>query len=751
VICFGEFAADLETRELRRNGNRVKLQGQPFEILAILLQRPGRMVTREEFRQKLWPSDTFVDFEHGLNAAVNKLRGALGDSAEAPTWIDTLPRRGYRFIGKVESDQARIEQQPKVAVADTRRVANKRARGYWLLVAALAVITAGGITYRLAKTSNPSPDRTLTRLTFDNGLQVGATLSPDGGYIAYASNRGGKFDIWMQQVSGAGSPVRVTQGAGNNWEPEWSPDGKYIAYRSEDQDGGLFIVPVLGGAGLQRKIANFGYYPHWSPDGSKLIFQTHHFALSSKVFLVNIADGSAPHEILESVTRTAYIMSAAWHPDGKEVSLWGWEMVPSPIPTFWTGPADAPGAVRKTEVTPELLKLASSAAGQGFGAWGDSDYKFSWDRSGQRIYFERMFRGARNIWRMTVDAQTLQATRLERITTGTEFASDFGLSADGNKLVFTSKVEAVQAWVFPLYGSTGTIGAVGQPVTSAGMEAWEGDLSRDGTKLVFSCKRAGQWDLCEKSLSAGNENTLTFDDTYIRDEPHWSPDGTHLAYIRLKPSTGETQAVTWDSKTRSENTVTELRPTGMLVFDWSPDGQWLLASTDNPNEGQTEIWRFRAAGVRGAGDAQKLLTLGRGIDIFQEHFSPNGRWIVFEGIKTSTQGGQSAIYVSPSDGGSWAQITDGKQWQDKPRWSGDGRTIFFISERNGFLNVFSVPFDPVKGKAAGAISQLTDFKTADLAIAGVVPTIGFSLAADKAMLTISQSSGGVWLLDHLNR
>ena len=102
--------------------------------------------------------------------------------------------------------------------------------------------------------------RSLTRLTFDDGLQFGATWSPDGRFIAYSSDRGGKFDIWVQQVSG-GDPVQITKGPGQNWQPDWSPDGKYIAYRSESGEGGLFVIPALGGAGLERRITAFGYYP----------------------------------------------------------------------------------------------------------------------------------------------------------------------------------------------------------------------------------------------------------------------------------------------------------------------------------------------------------------------------------------------------------------------------------------------------------------------------------------------------------
>ena len=100
---FGAFEVDLRSGELRKHGIRLKLQDQPFQILAQLLERPGDVVTREEIRKKLWPADTFVDFDTGLNSAIKKLRDALGDSAEEPRYIETLPRRGYRFIAEVEN------------------------------------------------------------------------------------------------------------------------------------------------------------------------------------------------------------------------------------------------------------------------------------------------------------------------------------------------------------------------------------------------------------------------------------------------------------------------------------------------------------------------------------------------------------------------------------------------------------------------------------------------------------------------
>ena len=103
TVVFGPFEADLQTQELRKNRVRLRLPGQSFQILKMLLDRPGELVSREQLHKALWPSDTFVDFEHGVNAAVNRLREALGDSADCPSIIETLPRRGYRFTGTINA------------------------------------------------------------------------------------------------------------------------------------------------------------------------------------------------------------------------------------------------------------------------------------------------------------------------------------------------------------------------------------------------------------------------------------------------------------------------------------------------------------------------------------------------------------------------------------------------------------------------------------------------------------------------
>lgn len=143
---FGPFTVDLVSRELHNNGRKISLQDKPFQILAILLEQPGELVTREQFRQRLWPADTFVDFEHSINTAIKKLREALEDGGEEHQYIETLPKRGYRFIGTVE-DSANGREGPAApgesvapAAKEQRQV---RGRGRWYrYVLAVALVAA---------------------------------------------------------------------------------------------------------------------------------------------------------------------------------------------------------------------------------------------------------------------------------------------------------------------------------------------------------------------------------------------------------------------------------------------------------------------------------------------------------------------------------------------------------------------------------------------------------------------------------
>ena len=167
VVRFGAFELDLRVGELRKAGLRVKLQEQPFKVLECLVERPGELITREELRQRLWQGETFVDFEHGVNAAVKRLRETLGDSAETPRFIETLPRRGYRLIAPVERDQ------PPIVEAD------------------LATTGRGGADQRLQAAAEPAhPKRWSDRLIGASVLGILVTAAVGGWVLSRSSSYG---------------------------------------------------------------------------------------------------------------------------------------------------------------------------------------------------------------------------------------------------------------------------------------------------------------------------------------------------------------------------------------------------------------------------------------------------------------------------------------------------------------------------------------------------------------------------------
>jgi len=744
-IRFATFEVDLQAQELRKGGLRLKLSGQPFQVLAILLEQPGVVVTREELQKRLWP-DTFVDVDHNLNTAINKIREMLGDSAENPRFVETLPRRGYRFIAPVEDN---LHAQP----SGPSGVGTQLPQRTWTLRLALffgaCVLLAGaGLFLYRPQHAPASPERTLTRVTFDDGLQIGATWSPDGRFIAYTSDRGGKFDVWVQQVSG-GDPVQITRGPGPNWQPDWSPDGKFIAYRSEAGDGGLFVVPALGGEGLQRRVTSFGYYPHWSPDGQQILFQTSTLRNTGcKFYLVGL-EGNTPREVLAELTTRMVTRSAARHPDGKRVSVWVFHDIDSPVPDIWTVPVGG-GVPVRSEIDPAISKRAESVAGGGRSPWGDSDFRFSWAPTGKAIYFERSFRGARNIWRMNIDPQTLRGIGIERLTTGPGLDTEFSLSPSGEKLAFTGQTQLVKAWMFPFDATHGQVTGPGGALTSTGKEAWGASLSRDGKKFVFSGKRAGRWELWEKSLVDGREAPIFTDDAYFRDEGLWSPDGARLAYERSKTATGEIQVAIWSSESRTEEPLTESSNRYDYTNDWSPDGEWLLVSRENKETGNPEIWKIPVAGILAKREPQKIIS-DLGFNVWQGRFSPDGRWIVFEAVRNQDTRIESTIYVVAVDGGQWVRITDGKHWDDKPRWSPDGRVIYFLSERSGLFNVWGVHFDPGKGSPVGEPVPVTAFDNPNLMVPKSIEQVGLALTQDRLVVTVTQASGSIWVLENVDR
>ena len=277
-VSFGSFDVNLASGELRKKGVRIKLEQQPFQVLALLLSKPGEIVTREELKDALWASDTFVDFDNGLNTAIRKIRLALDDSATAPHYVETLPKRGYRFIGSAGT-------APASGAPHTRPRPEKRLT--WAFAGAGALAAALGIAALIAlwPGAEGEPERTATvyretPLTSYPGSERAPTFSPDGSQVAFSWNGPNEdnFDIYVQVV-GSANPVRITSDPAEDYYPSWSPDGRLIAFaRVLEGRRAVYVVPPLGGQ--ERRILDaesasqlpgrlYGR-PVWFPDGKSL-------------------------------------------------------------------------------------------------------------------------------------------------------------------------------------------------------------------------------------------------------------------------------------------------------------------------------------------------------------------------------------------------------------------------------------------------------------------------------------------------
>ena len=302
MVRFGVFEVDLRAGELRRNGFKVKLQNQPFQILCMLLECPGEVITRDQMRARLWPAETFVDVDHGLNSAIRRVRDALGDSAESPTFIETLGRRGYRFvfpvehlghdsgnsglavvvpISKSEPSPVMPQEQPPAKSRWKLKTGLRIAAGSVVLAAMLAFIQdghlsetkLGQLTRRVVVGSGDTASHAVTQRQLTANPQdtpvTSAALSPDGTYLAYTDKTG----FYVRQVSnGETHPVALPKG----FEPlvqSWFPDGGHLLVswvaESEKQPG-LWSTSMLGGT--PKRLAEEGSSGRVSRDGSKIAF-----------------------------------------------------------------------------------------------------------------------------------------------------------------------------------------------------------------------------------------------------------------------------------------------------------------------------------------------------------------------------------------------------------------------------------------------------------------------------------------------
>src|ERR1051326_1672396 len=303
-VHFGTFEVDLHAGELRRNGSKVRLQEQPFQVLTLLLERPGSVVTREELQKRLWAADTFVDFDHSLNAAIRRLRDALGDSAENPRFVETVARRGYRFVAPVNGANSTLPAQTPARVSAEPR----HRRILWAVLILVIGVAAGAIFANWPRGTVQFKQRRLTANPDDHPV-LGAAISPDGKYLAFSDNIG----FYLREIdSGEIHPLNLPKGF--RAEPAvWYPDGiRLLVTRTEAPNAppSLWEISIMGGG--PRKLIDDGRLAAISRDGSQIAF-VRGPKLSEELWVMQ-SDGEHPRKI--STDPKSMFGAPAWSVDG---------------------------------------------------------------------------------------------------------------------------------------------------------------------------------------------------------------------------------------------------------------------------------------------------------------------------------------------------------------------------------------------------------------------------------------------------
>jgi Tol biopolymer transport system component len=385
---------------------------------------------------------------------------------------------------------------------------------------------------------------------------------------------------------------------------------------------------------------------------------------------------------------------------------------------------------------------------------------FVWLPSGQGLIFEGESQGVRNLWKIKVDPRTLGWTDgPDRLTTGAGKDTDIAVSSDGRKLAFSIRSERSRLWTLPFDPVGGRVTGTGQPLTVAGMDALQPRLSPDGKMLVFRKQRANKEEVWVKSLDDGSEILLAAGDDFRRVNPIWSHDGSRLIYLRLHSSDfGQAEIDPQTDRSMAlralggsdEQVVTSPMQGRLSLTDWTPEGKWVLASSDWQTPGRVALCLFPLDAAPHAETQMRVVASHPEYNLWQGRFSPDGRWISFNAYK-ATDAAVSTIYVVSASGGPLIRITEGQYWDDKPRWSPDGKAIYFVSNRTGFFNVWKVRFDPTSGKPMDQPARVTAFEsTTQMIMPNIVP-MEMALTSDRLILPMMETSGGIWILENVDR
>ena len=648
VVRFDPFTLDVRSGELRNGSIRLKVPDQSIVVLQALVEHPGELITREALRDRLWGPDTFVDFEAGLNAAVRRLREALNDSADTPRYVETLPRRGYRFIAPVDvvspSLPAALSEvapadAPIAAPAETvpgRRLPLRR-----MFIAILALAFLGGALLaglrpdKRAPTESPARPVPITRF---QGLEVEPAFSPTGNLVAFAWNGENEdnFDIYLRAIDGRSDARRLTSDASPDHAPAWSPDGLRIAFiRVVAGRRIVMVMPALGGpeerlfeaSGTEAGSSLGGAWSHggwsyglsWTPDGEHLVFGDRDAtSIWSAIYLYSLKDGQR-----RQLTRPPANFSDI-HP------------VVSPDRRYLAFVRLNPEGFGGSVFLQKLEHLQPSGEPRPLTS-GHSVLAFDWAQDSRSVVHDA---GPADpgLWRVGVAGG---ASELVWANIRTAMPS---LARSGAGVVYQTTAGDTNIYELRLPSSSNSQAARDEPFRVIGSTSQDTDmtLSPDGTRIAFVSRRSGHSNLWLSNRDGSQARQLTTLVGWRVGSPCWSADGSSIAFDAIE------RGGYWSLYVVAADSSPIIRPVLSDRFNnvrpaWLHDGKWIYFASDRT--GDYQIWK-----VALAGGALTQITWSGGLDPI---VSPDGRHLYY-----AKQPPVQGIWEVPLEGGPEVRVVE---------------------------------------------------------------------------------------------
>jgi Tol biopolymer transport system component/DNA-binding winged helix-turn-helix (wHTH) protein len=693
VYQFDDVTVDPGRFQVLKSGVRIELEPKALEVLLFLIARRERMVLKEELLDGVW-RDTFVT-PNALTRVIAQLRKALGDDAQESRVIETVPRKGYRFLPEVSLASTVAVPPMPPAVPARAAPATGAPPSIWRLTVPLlagAFLALTGWSWLRPSPPPPLGLTDLVQVSTGAGYEAHPSLSPDGRRIAYTAEENGFNEIYVRPV-GEGRRIQVTADGGQNIGAVWSPDGEQIAYHSYAK-GGIWITPASGGPA--RQVATLGSEPAWSPDGSTLVFSTYQGALPERATLMMVpVAGGAPQAVTRPGSPRGGHRSPAWSSDGRRVAFYSFESASGA--SLWTAPvAGGEPTHVVSSVMPDRIAFTPDGACVCWSGMGPS--------------------AGVGIWCVRLDQAKPSAP--VAVLQGVPGMRGFSIARDGTIAYATSWVES-DLWSIPLPATSQPSGAPAPLLRDSSRTSFP-RFSPDGRLLAFSTWRPGNpWDLWLMNMQTRATDLVVpgKDSEFF---PTWLPDNRHLLVATGGGAVRRLARVAIDTRRVEELSGLPMKMANLAL---SPDGRDLAYHAADDSGGMT-AWRVPTAGGTPVRLSPPQQSAG------YPAWSPDGQRIALE----VEDGGRTQIWVLNQDGTGLRQLTTsaGQHWPHS--WAPDNDRIAFAGERDGVWNVWTV------STATGVAQQLTRFTTPN----GYVRYPEWSPLNDRIVFEHATVTANVW-------